>query len=89
MRRVSRRHFLATSITGAGLLAAAPSLAHASETVTPTFFKGTDLVPLGKTGIKVTRLAQGTGFNGYNHSSAHTRQGKAAVINNQAFRLLR
>ncbi|MHB8866652.1 MAG: aldo/keto reductase, partial [Pirellulaceae bacterium] len=41
-------------------------------------FKGSDLVELGKTGIQVSRLAQGTGFNGYNHSSAHTRQGKEA-----------
>jgi aryl-alcohol dehydrogenase-like predicted oxidoreductase len=36
------------------------------------------LVPLGQTGLKVTRLAQGTGFNGYNHSSEHTRRGKEA-----------
>ena len=41
-------------------------------------FNGTDIVELGKTGIKVSRLAQGTGFNGYNHSSEQTRQGKAA-----------
>ena len=33
---------------------------------------------MGKTGIRVSRLAQGTGFNGYNHSSAQTRQGKEA-----------
>ena len=35
-------------------------------------------MPLGKTGIEVTRLAQGTGYNGYNHTSAHTRQGRPA-----------
>ena len=33
-------------------------------------------MPLGPTGIKVSRLAQGTGYNGYDHTSAHTRQGK-------------
>jgi aryl-alcohol dehydrogenase-like predicted oxidoreductase len=38
--------------------------------------KASDIVPLGKTGINVSRLAQGTGYNGYQHSSAHTRQGK-------------
>ena len=42
----------------------------------PWHFNGTDIVELGKTGIKVSRLAQGTGFNGYNHSSEHTRRGK-------------
>jgi len=74
MNQVTRRTFLQTSLVGAGALAA-PTWLHAAE---PAHFRGTDLVPLGKTGIQVTRLAQGTGFNGYNHSSAHTRQGKAA-----------
>ena len=60
----------------AGLLAAAPWLLRAAEPV--VHFNGTDIVELGKTGIKFSRLAQGTGFNGYNHSSEHTRQGKAA-----------
>ncbi len=73
MDRASRRDFLKT-MTGAGLLAASPDLLSAAE----VRFRGTDIVPLGQTGLKVSRLAQGTGFNGYNHSSAHTRQGKAA-----------
>lgn len=75
MRPFNRRDFIRTSIAGAGLLAAAPSLL-AAETPAPVSFKGSDIVPLGKTGIKVSRLAQGTGFNGYNRSSEHTRQGK-------------
>ena len=33
-----------------------------------------DMVTLGKTGIKVTRLAQGTGTNGVNHSSNQIRK---------------
>jgi aryl-alcohol dehydrogenase-like predicted oxidoreductase len=57
------------------LLATTPSWLQAKETA-PTSFAGTDVVELGTTGIKVSRLAQGTGYNGYNHSSAHTRQGK-------------
>lgn len=72
----SRRDFLKASIAGAGLMAAAPRLLRAAEPAAR--FSGTDIVVLGKTGIKVTRLAQGTGFNGYNHSSEHTRQGKEA-----------
>jgi hypothetical protein len=78
MSRITRRHFLRTSIAGAGLLAAGPRALHAAETPAAGPFRGTDLVPLGKTGIQVSRLAQGTGYNGYNHTSEHTRRGKAA-----------
>jgi predicted aldo/keto reductase-like oxidoreductase len=53
-----------------------PALLRAAPAASPAGFAGTDIVPLGKTGIRVSRLAQGTGYNGYNHSSAHTRQGK-------------
>jgi aryl-alcohol dehydrogenase-like predicted oxidoreductase len=65
-------------MAGAGLLATAPGLLRGQEPAVAGSFKGTDIVPLGKTGIKVTRLAQGTGYNGYNHSSAQTRAGKEA-----------
>jgi predicted aldo/keto reductase-like oxidoreductase len=80
MRLFNRRAFLKTSIAGSGLLAAAPRL-RAAEPVArlkETDFKGTDIVELGRTGIKVSRLAQGTGYNGTRHSSEQTRQGKAA-----------
>lgn len=74
MQRITRRHFVKRSVAGAGLLAANPDWLRAEET--PASYKGTDIVTLGATGIKVSRLAQGTGYNGYNHSSAQTRQGK-------------
>lgn len=76
MRHCTRRHFLQTSLAGAGLLATAPSLLRGAPLEPATSFKGTDIVELGKTGIKVSRLAQGTGYNGYNHSSEQTRAGK-------------
>jgi aryl-alcohol dehydrogenase-like predicted oxidoreductase len=38
----------------------------------------TEIVTLGRTGIKATRLAQGTGWNGGGRSSAHTRLGEKA-----------
>jgi aryl-alcohol dehydrogenase-like predicted oxidoreductase len=78
MQHLNRRHFLRNSMAGAGLLAASPTLLRGQEQAAAGSFKGTDIVPLGKTGIQVSRLAQGTGYNGYNHSSAHTRQGKEA-----------
>lgn len=78
MRDCTRRHFLQASLAGAGLLATAPRLLSGADTTTAVSFKGSDIVSLGKTGIRVSRLAQGTGMAGYNHSSAHTRQGKEA-----------
>jgi len=40
--------------------------------------RATDVVTLGSTGIKATRLAHGTGWNGGARSSAHTRLGEKA-----------
>jgi predicted aldo/keto reductase-like oxidoreductase len=74
MSTCNRRHFLRESLAGAGLAAAAPHLLRGAEPAAG--FNGSDLVELGKTGIKVSRLAQGTGYKGYNRSSAQTRQGK-------------
>ncbi len=74
----TRRRFLGTAaLAGAGMLAARPGWFSAS----PARAAGrkqaaTDIVTLGKTGIKVSRLAQGTGFNGSGRSSAHTRLGE-------------
>lgn len=51
MHRTSRRHFL---MTGAAALAGASSLSGAKRSAT-------DLVTLGNSGVKVTRLALGTG----------------------------
>jgi aryl-alcohol dehydrogenase-like predicted oxidoreductase len=40
--------------------------------------RATGTVTLGRSGVMVTRLAQGTGFNGGARSSAHTRLGEKA-----------
>jgi len=76
MSPFSRRQFLQASVAGAGLVPVFPAFLRAAPADQPVTFAGTDIVPLGKTGIRVSRLAQGTGYSGYNHSSAHTRQGK-------------
>jgi 1-deoxyxylulose-5-phosphate synthase len=66
---LSRRGFAgaltATGLFGAKAAAAAPS-------------KAAEVVTLGKSGVQVTRLAQGTGWNGSARSSAHTRLGEKA-----------
>ena len=76
MPQYNRRDFLKTSLAGLGLAVTVPHHLTAAELARPLAFKGTDIVPLGKTGIQVTRLAQGTGYNGVKHTSAHTRAGK-------------
>lgn len=77
MRHLTRRDFIRTSLAGAGVLATGAGLLRAAEPG-KNAFKGNAIVPLGRTGIKVSRLAQGTGYNGYNRSSAQTRAGKEA-----------
>jgi aryl-alcohol dehydrogenase-like predicted oxidoreductase len=78
MRQRTRREFLKTSAGSAGLLAASPALLGAVEASRTPRYAGSDVIALGRTGIRVSRLAQGTGLNGGNQSSAHTRQGQAA-----------
>lgn len=69
---VSRRQF-ASVLGGAAAASAAPAAALASALP-----KAAELVTLGKSGVRVTRLAQGTGFNGGGRSSEHTRIGMKA-----------
>lgn len=71
MQSLNRREFLrAATLAGAGALVRGTE-ARAAE----VSCKGSDLVALGKTGITVSRLAQGTGFNGSARQSDHTRMG--------------
>lgn len=72
MAEFTRRHFiLAGSITGA--LVASGALT--SMMAEPNLPASIDTVDLGKTGLKVTRLAMGMGTNGWNHQSNQTRIG--------------
>jgi 1-deoxyxylulose-5-phosphate synthase len=77
VRKQDRRQFLATTLAGAGYMLAAPGLAFGSFAAARSF-QGSDLVELGKTGIKTSRLAFGTGFNGGGQASDHTRLGRKA-----------
>jgi 1-deoxyxylulose-5-phosphate synthase len=78
MIKATRREFLRASITGAGVCLV-PSVFSADSTkavaAIPT---AADRVMLGKTGIRASFLAQGTGFNGSARSSDHTRMGEKA-----------
>jgi aryl-alcohol dehydrogenase-like predicted oxidoreductase len=75
----SRRRFIGAALAGAGALAAKPEWLGGSPAQADCGkCAATDIVTLGKTGIKASRLAQGTGWNGSGRSSAHTRQGEKA-----------
>jgi aryl-alcohol dehydrogenase-like predicted oxidoreductase len=71
-----RRRFLKTGLAGAGLFAASPRLAFA-QAARPAIRAGTDTVALGRTGVKTSFLAFGTGMNGGNRASDLTRLGQA------------
>lgn len=78
-RNYSRRHFITAALAGAGVVAARPGwVAQPNARAAGGKRAATDIVELGKTGIKTTRLAQGTGWNGTGRSSAHTRLGEQA-----------
>ncbi len=72
----SRRKFLARTMAGAAVAFSAPRMLAESASSRAA----ADLVPLGKTGIRVSRLAQGTGFNGFARSSEQTRLGEEACV---------
>jgi len=75
-RDLSRRQFIAATLAGAGTLAAHAHVA--SGQAAANACPATQIVTLGRTGIKASRLAQGTGWNGSGRSSAHTRLGEKA-----------
>lgn len=71
---VNRRQF--ASVLGSVAASAAAAPAASASASAPS--KAAEWVALGKTGVRVTRLAQGTGFNGSGRSSEHTRIGMKA-----------
>src|SRR5512133_1642736 len=73
----SRRQFVAAALAGAGSLAAGTRSVLGAATSAGAS-PATQIVTIGRTGIKATRLAQGTGWNGGGRSSAHTRLGEKA-----------
>ena len=67
---MKRRTFIKRSIAGSALLSAFPYYMFAGETKLYPY----DRVPLGDTGISMSRMAMGTGTSGYGGSSNQTRQ---------------
>ena len=73
----NRRQFIAGALAGASILTARSKWLEAGEPKnTSAKCRATEIVTLGRTGVKVSRLAQGTGWNGGARTSAHTRLGE-------------
>jgi 1-deoxyxylulose-5-phosphate synthase len=68
---MKRREFFKYSVATAGMLTFTPMARLLAVGKEKKY--ANDIVTLGKTGIKVSRLAMGTGTNGYNHRSDQTR----------------
>lgn len=75
-----RRRFLKGTFAGAGLFAFSPRLAWSAAepaAAQKAMRSASDRVLLGKTGIRCSFLAQGTGSSGWGGASDHTRLGHA------------
>ena len=71
MAKFTRRDFLRTGLTGAAVVSGGLSLLQAESNLPAKV----DMVDLGKTGLRVSRLAMGMGTDGWNHQSNQTRIG--------------
>ena len=74
---IKRREFLKKSAIGAGGLLLGAQL-RAAENSDAKYHDPYALVPLGKTGLKFSRVCMGTGMRGGNRESNQTRKGRAA-----------
>jgi 1-deoxyxylulose-5-phosphate synthase len=77
MPRTNRREFLAQGLVGIGAVWAGLGQRQGLASA-PLEKRAADQVLLGQTGIKLSRLAMGSGTNGVNHSSEQTRLGVKA-----------
>ncbi len=75
--QIKRRSFLGGGLAGVGCaLVGVPLRARGAEAEAAATFDPFERVPLGKTGIQVSRVGIGTGVKGGNRQSNHTRMGK-------------
>jgi aryl-alcohol dehydrogenase-like predicted oxidoreductase len=80
---MDRRQFLTTAAASFSATCLDPTTALPQPVEIPVLtrkFKATDMVVLGKTGIRTSRLAMGTGTIGYGGSSNQTRNGSATRL---------
>ncbi len=85
MDQIDRRRFLGATAGAAAVLGASGSLSAAAPQESPAVTPGIappapPTIKLGKTGIEMTRLGQGTGVKGGNRQSDQTRMGFAKIV---------
>ena len=81
MKCMHRREFIRNSLLAGGLAALGPFPHHLYASEKKKF--ANDIVELGNTGIKVSRLAMGTGTHGVNKSSnQNMKQQAESQVNN-------
>lgn len=73
--RIKRREFIYKSALGVGGIVLSASLPSFAKSDTSTF-NPYEIIPLGKTGLKVSRICMGTGANGNMRESNQTRLGR-------------
>ncbi len=75
--KITRRKFLGNSALGvSGLLLGGARLGRAAEATEAKKFDPYEIVPLGKTGLKPSRICMGTGAHGGYRASNQTRLGR-------------
>ena len=78
--KTSRRSFIGTAAAGMGAVLLNSRIA-AAAAVTDSYYDPYEIVELGKTGIKTTRLCMGTGIRGGNRQSNLVRLGYEQGVN--------
>ena len=73
--KINRRQFLESTTLAAGSLLLGGRLCRADTPIVKKALDAADVVPLGKSGLKVSRLMLGTGMKGGQRQSNHTRMG--------------
>jgi aryl-alcohol dehydrogenase-like predicted oxidoreductase len=73
--KYTRRKFIQSTTLVAGSLVLGARQIFAEPLAGPAAFNAADLVPLGQSGLKVSRLMLGTGMRGGQRQSNHTRMG--------------
>jgi aryl-alcohol dehydrogenase-like predicted oxidoreductase len=77
--KMKRREFIKKSAVGAGGLLLGAGLAAAAAEAAAKYHDPYAMVPLGKTGLKFTRICMGTGTHGGGRNSDQTRKGRAEL----------
>ena len=78
-KKFSRREFMTTLTAGAGTLFLGKYSFVIPSSIPDASTDPFRTITLGKSGLKTSLIGMGTGFNGYNRSSAITRAGKSVA----------